>query len=187
MRFAILTSLALLPVLANAQGAAAPAGQQTLASVSQPKLVRISANTTPAAPTANPAAISLAPVSYHDVIHAVVNNDLRAAAHSSSLTYTFYGDSQANDAQVKVPQLIHTVGRTLPLAQVQEASNTDVTVHMIVSPAGVPEFAEITRSAGEAIDKGTLAAVREYRFKPATVDLVPVEADLTLNIQLQKQ
>jgi TonB family protein len=184
MRFAILTSLALLPVLAHAQVAAAPAGTQTLASVSQPKLVRASANT---APTAAPAAIAIAPVSYHDVVHAVVNNDLRAAKYTSSLGYTFYGDNQANDPNVKAPVLIRTVGRTLPLAQVQEASNTDVTVHVIVSPAGVPEFATITRSAGPAIDKGTLAAVREYRFKPATVDLVPVEADLTLNIQLQKQ
>jgi hypothetical protein len=183
MRFAILSSLALLPALAHAQVAAAPAGTQTLASVSQPKLVRASANTT----TAAPAAIAITPVSYHDVVRAVVNNDLRDEARSGSLGVAFYANSQAEDARVKAPVLIHTVGRTLPLAQLQEASNTDVAVHVIVDVHGVPEYATITQSAGAAIDKGTLAAVREYRFKPATVDFVPVEADMTLNIQLQKQ
>ena len=183
MRFAILSSLALLPVLAHAQVAAAPAGSQTLASVSQPKLARTSANST----TAAPAAIALAPVSYHDVIHAVVNNDLRDAVHSGSLGTTFYSNSQAEDIRVKAPLLVHVVGRTLPLAQIQEASNTEVSVHLIVSPSGEPEFATITHSAGAAIDKGTLAAVREYRFQPATVNLIPVEANLTLDIQLQKQ
>ena len=180
MRFAILSSLALLPVLAQAQ--AAPAGSQTLASVSQPKLVAASA--TPA--TAAPAGVAVVPVNFRDVVHTRLNSDLRDQRSAGELVFTFYGDSQDTDARVKAPQLIHTVGRTLPLAQIQDPAKAEVAVHVIVDPAGVPQFSSITRSAGPQIDNATLAAVREYRFAPAKVDGIPVESDLTLTIQLQK-
>jgi TonB family protein len=78
------------------------------------------------------------------------------------------------------------VGRTLPLAQIQDPAKAEVSVHVIVDPAGVPEFSSITRSAGPQIDNATLAAVREYRFQPAKLDGVPVESDLTLTIHLEK-
>jgi len=183
MRFAILSSLALLPVLAQAQ--AAPAGSQTLASVSQPKLVAASATPAPAA-TAAPAGVAVVPVNFRDVVHTRLNSDLRDQRSAGELVFTFYGDSQDTDARVKAPQLIHTVGRILPLAQIQDPAKAEVAVHVIVDPAGVPQFSSITRSAGPQIDNATLAAVREYRFAPAKVDGIPVESDLTLTIQLQK-
>lgn len=181
MRFAILSSLALLPVLAQAQ--AAPAGTQTLASVSQPKLVRVGA--TPAT-TAAAAGIAVAPVSLRDVIHTRLNSDLRDQRTAGEVSHTFYGDSLDNDARVQVPQLIHTVGRTLPVAQVETAEKTDVAVHVIVNAAGIPMFSSISQSAGQPIDKATLAAVSQYRFAPARLDGVPVESDLTLTIHLEK-
>jgi TonB family protein len=181
MRFAILSSLALLPVLAYGQ-AAVPAGSQTLASVSQPNLVHASA---PAA-TAAPAGIAVVPVTYRDVIHTRLNADLRDQRRAGELVTNFYGDNSNGDNRVQVPQLIHTVGRTLPLAQIQDPAKAEVSVHVIVDPAGVPEFSSITRSAGPQIDNATLAAVREYRFQPAKLDGVPVESDLTLTIHLEK-
>jgi TonB family protein len=181
MRFAILSTLALLPVLAQA----APAGSQTLAAVSQPKLVRTSATTAPAT-TAAPAGVAVVPVSLRDVIHASLNSDLRDQRGAGELGYTFYGDTQADDRRVQSPQLIHAVGRTLPATQIQDAQKTDVAVHVIVAATGVPMYTTITRSAGATVDEATLAAVREYRFAPAKVDGVPVESDLTLTIHLEK-
>jgi TonB family protein len=184
MRFAILSSLALLPVLAQAQ--AAPAGSQTLASVSQPKLVRASANPVPAA-TVNPAGVAVAPASLRDVIAVRLNSDLRDQRAAGEIVYTFYGDSQANDARVQVPQLIHTVGRSLPVSKLPDAEKTDVAVHVIVDAAGVPLFSSIAHSNGQpAIDSATLAAVHEYRFAPAKIDGIPVESDVTLTIHLEK-
>jgi len=184
MRFAILSTLALLPVLTQA----APAGSQTLAAVSQPKLVRTSATTAPAttATTAAPAGVAVVPVSLRDVIHASLNSDLRDQRAAGELGYTFYGDTQADDRRVQSPQLIHAVGRTLPATQIQDAQKTDVAVHVIVAATGVPLYTTITRSAGATVDEATLAAVREYRFAPAKVDGVPVESDLTLTIHLEK-
>jgi TonB family protein len=183
MRFAIFSTLALLPVLAQAQ--AAPAGSQTLASVSQPKLIPASA-TAPAA-TAAPAGVAIVPVNLRDVISVRLNSDLREQRAPGELVTTFYGDSQTNDPRVKAPQLIHMVGRTLPVAQLQDADKNDVAVHVIVDPAGVPLFASIAHSTGKPeIDKATLAAVDKYRFAPAKVDGIPVEADLTLTIHLEK-
>ena len=179
MRFAILSTLALLPVLAQA----APAESQTLAAVSQPKLVRVSA--TPAA-TAAPAGVAVVPVTLRDVIHTTLNTDLRDERNAGTLNYSFYGDSAQNDARVQAPLLIHTVGRTLPVAQIEGAEKKDVAVHVIVNAAGVPLYTSIARSAGQSIDNATLAAVREYRFAPAKLDGVPVESDLTLTIHLEK-
>jgi outer membrane biosynthesis protein TonB len=55
-----------------------------------------------------------------------------------------------------------------------------------VDEAGVPLEVSIVHSAGSVIDATTLAAVRQYRFTPAKVRGIPVEADLTLDISLQK-
>jgi TonB family protein len=181
MRFAIVSTLALLPVLAQA----APAGSQTLAAVSQPKLVRASATTAPAA-AAEPAAVAVAPVGLHDVIHTKLNSDLRDQRVAGELTYTFYGDSQADDRRVQSPQLIHAVGRTLPVSQIEDAEKTDVAVRVIVDATGAPLFSSITRSAGAPVDTATLAAVKNYRFTPAKVDGVPVAADVTLTLHLEK-
>jgi hypothetical protein len=44
----------------------------------------------------------------------------------------------------------------------------------------------VTRSAGKAVDKKALVAVSESRFKPATVNNQPVDAAVTISIQIEK-
>jgi TonB family protein len=157
MRLAILTSLALLPALAHAA--------------------------TPAAADAS------TPSAYTDVVHTRLNADPRDAAFSTpgELATNFYGVSFADDSSVTVPQLTHVVGRTLPVVLIEDSPKAEVAVRVIVNAAGVPETVTIVHSAGAAIDASTLAAVRQYRFSPAKVQGVPVEADLTLDISLEKK
>ena len=156
MRLAILTSLALLPALAHA---ATPA---------------VSDTSTPAA--------------YTDVIHSKLNVDPRDSAYAGpgQLSTNFYGSDLADDASVTLPQLTHVVGRTLPVALIEESPKAEVAVRVLVDEAGVPLEVSIVHSAGSVIDATTLAAVRQYRFTPAKVRGIPVEADLTLDISLQK-
>jgi TonB family protein len=56
-----------------------------------------------------------------------------------------------------------------------------------VSPQGVPEDLSIVHSAGPVVDQKTLDAVRQYRFQPATIGHIPVVADVTVEVALQKQ
>ena len=156
MRLAILTSLALLPALAHA-ATSAPAD------------------------TATPAA-------YTDVVHSGLNADPRDSAYAGP------GDSPPTStalpsrmtAASPSPRLTHVVGRTLPVALIAESPKAEVTVRILVDEAGIPQQISIVHSAGSVIDAGTVAAVRQYRFTPAKISGVPVVADLTLDIALQK-
>jgi TonB family protein len=156
MRLAILTSLALLPALAHA---ATPAAADTTT-----------------------------PVAYTDVVHSRLNADPRDSAYAGpgQLSTNFYGVSLADDSNVTLPQLTHVVGRTLPVALIEESPKAEVTVRILVDEAGVPQQVTIVHSAGSVIDASTLAAVHQYRFTPAKISGIPVVADLTLDIALQK-
>jgi hypothetical protein len=45
----------------------------------------------------------------------------------------------------------------------------------------------IVQSAGPVVDRGAIAAVSQYRFKPATVDNHPTWATVSIAIKIQKQ
>jgi len=56
-----------------------------------------------------------------------------------------------------------------------------------VDNRGVPREFAVVRSAGSAdVDKGTVEALRQYRFQPATMNNLPIVAHLTMEIKLQK-
>jgi TonB family protein len=171
-------TLALLPAAAFAQ-----TSQSTLqASVSQPTaFVRAAA---PAVASTTAADVS-APV-YHDVIKASLTSPQLDAtmATGGSLILTIFADD-AGTYSVKAPELIHVVGRDLPLSELVR-SDADVTVNFIVDNKGVPSDFTVVHSAGAAVDKGTLDALRQYRFKPATLGNLPVVAHLQMEIKLKK-
>jgi hypothetical protein len=160
MRLAILTSLALLPSLAHA------------------------ATSAPATP-----ADTATPSTYTDIVHTKLNADPRDNEYvaTGTLGTNFYGVNLAEDGRVTLPQLTHVVGRTLPTDLLSDLPKAEVSVRVILNPVGVPQYITITHSAGTAIDESTLAAVRQYRFTPAKIDGVPVESDLTLDIELEKK
>jgi TonB family protein len=58
---------------------------------------------------------------------------------------------------------------------------------MVVDQRGVPTDVKIVHSAGAVLDESTLEAVNQYRFRPATLNSVPVESDVTLDIALVKK
>jgi TonB family protein len=179
MRLMTFATLALLPTAAFAQ-----ANQSTLqASVAQPAFVRA------AAPASTPAAAPTAGIAlpvYHDVIKSsLVTPELDATmATGGSIIQTVFADD-SGEYSIKAPQLVHVVGRDLPVSELA-SSDADVTVAFIVDNKGVPSDFKVVHSAGAAVDKGTLDALRQYRFKPATLDKVPVVAHLELEIKLKK-
>ncbi len=179
MRLALVTTLALLPAAAFAQsssqttmvaGLAQPAGLSRAAS----------ASSSPATPS-----VALAPLHLHDVVKtAMVSVQMdESIAQGGSISYTLMGsDSQP---EFVPPVLIHTVGRTMP---VEEASNSDAKVLLgfTVDVQGRPCDIRVLRSDSAAVDKGTIDAVSQYRFKPATFQNAPAVAHLTMEISLQK-
>lgn len=179
MRLALLTTLALLPTAAFAQ-----AGSQTTL---QARLSQPAAFAGAAAPaTSSAPAVALAAPHLHDVLKTELSSPTMDAtlAQGGSLVYTLAG-SNADSSKLVAPVLVHTVGRALP---VSAAENTDakVVLELAVDVDGKPSDIRVLRSGGAAVDKGTIAAVSQYRFKPATYDNTPAVAHLTMEIALQK-
>lgn len=59
---------------------------------------------------------------------------------------------------------------------------SQVAVKMVINPAGQPELLQIAKSVSPAIDAIALATVKDFRFKPAEVDHVPVDVPVTVTI-----
>jgi len=187
MRQVLVATLVLLPVLAHAQASTATGSQQSTPSANlQAKVVVQPVNfvrpaTTPAAAPA-PAAPTASAV--HEVVQAQVDPSFleNQTQQSGSISYTFLGS--ASDEPV-APKLVHVVGRQIPVNRL--AADNDVAVHFVVSPDGVPERLTIAKSAGAEMDQKTLDAVSQYRFKPATLNNRPVEAEVTVEVKVQNQ
>ena len=60
-----------------------------------------------------------------------------------------------------------------------------VSVNMIVDENGKPTNLKVIKSTDKYTDAGILAAVKQYRYKPATLNGIAVPMDVTLNVELQ--
>ena len=170
MRRMILTSLVLLPVLAQAH---ASTPTETQPSTSSAML--------------NAAAVS-APT--HAMIHQVIqtkmtNNFVDAALHNAgSLTFAMFGSVPT---EASAPRLTHAVEVDLSDKELSEVpSVTSVVVHAMVDEYGNPRNVSVVKSAGAALDRKAIAAVNQYHFLPATIDNHAVESAVTITIKIQK-
>jgi len=181
----ILSALLLLPALAHAQTATS-AAQTSLTQQAKATPVAFPFAAAPKAAAASPEPTPKAVLpraAFRDVVTAHLNTDIEEFAdqHSGTISYQL-----GEDASAVTPRLVRTVGRALPTGFTPDG-NSKVAVRVIVDEHGVPTQASIVRSAGPVLDERTLEAVNQYRFKPATLNNVPVESDVTLDIALVKK
>ncbi|KAA6460102.1 TonB family protein [Acidobacteria bacterium AB60] len=59
-------------------------------------------------------------------------------------------------------------------------------LHLKVNDKGLAEDVRIVRPINPKADEQVLAAVRGFRFRPATLDGVPVPVELTLTVLVQR-
>jgi len=184
MRLFALTALALVPAAAFAQS---PSQTTLQASMSNP-VVFVKTSATPSAtPAATPSVALASAGSFHDVVKASLTSEAldRAQAEGGTLSYSMFADKDSKP-EFQAPKLVSVVGRKLPLDQAT-SSSADVTLELLVDNHGVPSEFKVVHSAGNAaVDKSTIEAVHQYRFKPATLNNVPVYAHLTMEVMLQK-
>jgi TonB family protein len=95
--------------------------------------------------------------------------------------YTLMNDEPTDIA----PKLIRVVETDVPQSLL--TSPVSVTVRMSVDPHGVPENITMEKSAGAVLDQKTLAAVSQFRFKPAMVNHRAVQSEVTVDIKVEKQ
>jgi TonB family protein len=64
--------------------------------------------------------------------------------------------------------------------------NPAVVLALRVNERGITENVHVVRSVNSRVDAQVLQAVREFRFKPATLDQQPVPVDLNLTVVVQR-
>ena len=61
-----------------------------------------------------------------------------------------------------------------------------VVLSLNVDEKGKPQDVQIVKPANRMLDERVLEAVRQFHFKPASLDGEPVPADLTLNVVVKR-
>ena len=180
MRRILVATLVLIPVLAQAQASTSTEPKPS------PATANLVAKATPPAAlhAAKPSDTTTAP---KPALHESVTERIEAfylddpTSRGLGDTYLLMGDDHADNA----PKLIHIVETDVP--QELASAPIKVSVRMMVDSHGVPQNITIEHSAGAVLDQKTLEAVKQYRFKPATVNHVPVDAEVNVDIKIQKQ
>jgi len=181
MRRMIAATLVLIPVMAHAQATTTAEPKASQASAT------LVAKATPPAPfgaaKGADTTTSVRPNLVHETISTTVDPYFlnEALREGGEVSYTLLG---TNDNNAIAPRLIHVVNTQLPQNQLTAAS--DVTVHLTVDALGVPHNLKIERSANEVVNAKTLEAVSQYRFAAAKINNIPAEADVTVEVKIQK-
>ena len=184
MRRIFVATLVLIPVLAHAQASNStqPKPSQNsatlLAKATPPAPFAASNNAAPAANSGAVATNSL-PANVVIVQANLQDSDYAAIQQDGTISHTFSGGIN----QATAPQLVHVVDTDL--APQELAAGSDVAVHMTVDAKGVPQNIKIAKASNPVVAQKTLAAVSQYRFKPATVNYLAVPDDVTVDIKIK--
>ena len=84
------------------------------------------------------------------------------------------------------PKLISTVEPKYPRPLFHKRKPSLVLVGITVPADGIPTDLHIVKSGGTSFDKSALNAVKQYRFRPATLHgkAVPVAINIEVNFQI---
>ena len=106
------------------------------------------------------------------------------ASKGATLEYAMFGSVPPESS---IPSVTRAVEVELsPAEMAGQPAVIDVIVNATVDVYGIPHNLSISKSAGAAVDEKVLAAVSQYRFKPATMENQPVDAAVTISVKIQK-
>jgi TonB family protein len=195
MRRMVLTSLVLLPVMAHAQAGTSTepkpstSSAMNLAELAQPAVVAElavkAAESKTGALTAAPGTTNHAAV--REFIQTRMTGGLMEAAlrQPGTLEYALKGSMPTQSSAPQVTQAVELDLSAQELAEQPAVSS--VVLRAIVDENGVPRNVQVSHSAGSVVDRKAIAAVSQYRFKPATLDNKPTWASVSITIKIEKQ
>jgi TonB family protein len=197
MRRMILATLVLTPVLANAQASTSierkPFNSSAVlqAELSRPaglyaEVALAAAETKPESPASMVSLNAASHAAVRESVQAKFSDDFVEAAlrQGGTLEYSL----SATPVESSAPTVTRAVEVQLSQQELaDQPSVSTVVVHAIVDEQGVPRNVAVTKSAGKVVDQKAVAAVSQYRFKPATVDNQPTWTSVSIAIKLQKQ
>jgi TonB family protein len=86
------------------------------------------------------------------------------------------------------PALIDSVNLSIPsgFANFMIPNGAEVGLTFTVNPSGNPENVRVTKSYNPFWDARVMDAVRQFHYKPGTVDNQPVAVDVNLTVNITK-
>ena len=186
MRRILVATLVLFPVLAHAQASTSTeqptqATATLVAKATPPAPIAPAKSAVPAASASVAGTAVSIPV--HVVIHQITpDNDFSSDALQGGGTISYKFNNDINSKETS-PELIHFV--QADLAPQQLAQGSDVTVHLTVDTHGVPQNIAVVKATDSVVAQKTIAAVSQYRFKPATRDYIAIPADISIDVKIK--
>jgi TonB family protein len=112
---------------------------------------------------------------------------LSAAAYSAQ---PVTDPSTANTARplstgVKPAHVLSATDITIPTSAIVP-NNAEFIVHLNVSQDGKANDVQVVKSPSTELNETVAAAVRQFVFRPATLDNQPIATDMTLNVFVQR-
>lgn len=86
---------------------------------------------------------------------------------------------------VHPPVVIHTVDPKFSDAARKARFSGKVLIYLVVDENGNPQHIRVARGVGMGLDEKAVEAVRQYRFKPATLNDKPVKVELYVQVNYQ--
>ena len=88
---------------------------------------------------------------------------------------------------VSAPKLIYSVDASFPSAKEQPSHFQGIVVlKMVVDRKGLPNNVEVVQGLAPKFDKSAVAAVKQYRFRPAMHDGLPVDVSVNVEVNFAK-
>jgi len=106
------------------------------------------------------------------------------AIKGGTLEYAVFGSVPPESSEPSVTRAVEV--ELSPAEMAGQPAVIDVIVHATVDVYGIPRNLSISKSAGAVVDDKVLAAVSQYRFRPATMENQPVAAAVTISVKIQK-
>jgi len=92
------------------------------------------------------------------------------------------GPYHAGTGGIHDPVLIHSVEAEFSDDARRHKFSGNVEVYLWVDESGNPSHIRVVRGAGMGLDENAVAAVRQYKFKPAMKDGKPVKVDMYIDV-----
>ena len=86
---------------------------------------------------------------------------------------------------VSAPQVIHSVEPEFTPEARQANHEGTVAIQLIVDSQGMPQDIHVTRPLGMGLDQKAIAAVRQYRFRPAMYQGHPVSVQMVIEVEFR--
>jgi TonB family protein len=89
----------------------------------------------------------------------------------------------SDPSRVTMPVLIHSEQPEYPRVSPEDRLSGTCLVSLVVDEQGLPQEVHILRSLRPDFDRNAIAAVKGYRFRPATSDGKPIAKDLKIEVR----